>query len=183
MVCHQAEVTLVIEDFNTIAAKTPLIGNLKPFGKYVMEHVDQVGGVPAVMAMLLQAGLLHPHVLTCTGKTLAQNLEGVALRQNPDPPTVWIFAAARQCRKAFQCRPAACPRRNLLNVSACYARWLFRPPLRISSSYLLLRDRYGTLFPMANHVSNVVASPSQRTARRTCCSLSRSRTPCRCSTS
>jgi hypothetical protein len=54
--------------------RVPLLGNLKPFGKYVMEHVDQIGGVQSVMALLLRAGLLHGECLTCTGKTIAQNL-------------------------------------------------------------------------------------------------------------
>ena len=55
----EAGVTFEIEDFNRINARVPLLGNLKPFGKYVMEHVGQMGGVQSLMALLLQAGLLH----------------------------------------------------------------------------------------------------------------------------
>ena len=56
----------------------PHLGDLKPFGRYVMNDVDRVGGVPVVMKALLDAGLLHGDCLTVTGKTMAENLADIA---------------------------------------------------------------------------------------------------------
>ncbi len=67
--------TLTIDDFQKISDKTPYIADLKPSGKYVMEDLCHVGGVPAVLKLLLKEGLLHGDCLTCTGKTLEENLE------------------------------------------------------------------------------------------------------------
>ncbi|MEE9275605.1 MAG: dihydroxy-acid dehydratase [bacterium] len=69
------EVELNIDDFQRISDKSPYLADLKPSGKYVMEDLHDVGGVPAVQKMLLEAGLLHGGCLTVTGKTLAENLE------------------------------------------------------------------------------------------------------------
>ena len=74
-IAHEAEVELDLDDFNRINDKVPHIADLKPFGKYVMNDVDRVGGVPVVMKALLDAGLLHGDALTVTGKTLAENLD------------------------------------------------------------------------------------------------------------
>jgi dihydroxy-acid dehydratase len=73
-IAHEADVELSLDDFNRINDKVPHIADLKPFGKYVMNDVDRVGGVPVVMKALLDAGLLHGDALTVTGKTLAENL-------------------------------------------------------------------------------------------------------------
>lgn len=69
-----AEVAITIDDFQRIADKTPYLADLKPSGKYVMEDLSMVGGVPAVMKMLLEAGYLHGDCMTVTGKTIAENL-------------------------------------------------------------------------------------------------------------
>ena len=66
------------EDFQRISDRTPLIADLKPSGKYLMEQLHKAGGVPAVLKYLLKKGLLHGDCLTVTGKTLAENLEFVA---------------------------------------------------------------------------------------------------------
>jgi dihydroxy-acid dehydratase len=79
---HEAEVPLELEDFNRIAAKVPHIADTKPGGKYHMTDIDRVGGVPVVLKMLLDAGLLHGDVMTCTGKTMAENLAEI----NPPAP-------------------------------------------------------------------------------------------------
>ena len=79
---HEAEVPLELEDFNRIAAKVPHIADTKPGGKYHMTDIDRVGGVPVVLKMLLDAGLLHGDVMTCTGKTMAENLA----EMNPPAP-------------------------------------------------------------------------------------------------
>nr|MCU0295954.1 dihydroxy-acid dehydratase [Candidatus Nanopelagicales bacterium] len=71
---HEAEVDLELEDFHRIGSRVPLLGDLKPFGRYVMNDVDRVGGVPVVMKALLEAGLLHGDCLTVTGRTVAENL-------------------------------------------------------------------------------------------------------------
>jgi dihydroxy-acid dehydratase len=73
-IAREADVELTLDDFNRIGDKTPHIGDLKPFGKYVMNDVDRHGGVPVVMKALLDAGLLHGDALTVTGKTVAENL-------------------------------------------------------------------------------------------------------------
>jgi len=67
-----------LTDFQKISDRTPLLANLKPSGQYVMEDLHKIGGVPAVMKMLLEAGMLHGNCLTVTGKTLAENLEEVS---------------------------------------------------------------------------------------------------------
>ncbi|HEU4807545.1 MAG TPA: dihydroxy-acid dehydratase, partial [Homoserinimonas sp.] len=79
-IANEAEVDLTLEDFNRIGDKVPHIGDLKPFGNYVMNDVDRHGGVPVVMKALLDAGLLHGDALTVTGKTVAENLAEL----NPD---------------------------------------------------------------------------------------------------
>lgn len=73
-----AGVPLSIDDFQRISDKTPFLADLKPSGKFVMEDLFLVGGVPAVMRMLLEAGFLHGNCMTVTGKTLAENLAEAA---------------------------------------------------------------------------------------------------------
>ena len=74
---HEAEVDLDLDDFSRIGAKVPLIGDLKPSGKYNMEDIYKIGGTPMVMKLLLDAGLIHGDCLTVTGKTVAENLKDV----------------------------------------------------------------------------------------------------------
>jgi len=81
-IAHEADVDLILEDFNRIGSKVPLLGDLKPFGKFVMSDVDRVGGIPVVLKILLDAGFLHGDVLTVTGKTMAENLADI----NPPLP-------------------------------------------------------------------------------------------------
>ncbi len=78
-------VELTIDDFQRISDKTPFLADLKPSGKYMMEDLHDVGGIPAVMKMLLQKGYLHGDCLTVTGKTLAENLaDAPELLENQD---------------------------------------------------------------------------------------------------
>jgi dihydroxy-acid dehydratase len=81
-IAHEAEVDLSLDDFHRIGSKVPLLGDLKPFGRYVMTDMDRVGGVPVILKALLDAGLLHGDVMTVTGKTMAENLAGI------NPPDV-----------------------------------------------------------------------------------------------
>lgn len=71
------EVPLTLDDFQKISDRTPLLADLKPSGKYLMEDLHNVGGIPAVMKLLLQEGFLDGSCLTVTGKTVAENLEEV----------------------------------------------------------------------------------------------------------
>ena len=71
------QVALTQEDFQTISDRIPVLADLKPSGKYLMEDLHNIGGVPAVMKYLLKKGLLHGDCMTVTGKTLAENLAGV----------------------------------------------------------------------------------------------------------
>ena len=88
-IAREAEVELELDDFNTIAEKVPHLGDLKPFGQFVMNDVDRVGGVPVVMKALLDAGLMHGDVMTVTGKTMAENLADI----NPPDPDGKIIRA------------------------------------------------------------------------------------------
>ena len=78
-------VPLSIDDFQRIGDKTPLLADLKPSGRYVMEDLYLVGGVPGVMKLLLEEGYLHGHCMTVTGKTIAENLAEIpSLREGQD---------------------------------------------------------------------------------------------------
>jgi len=75
---HCSGVKLSIDDFTRVGKRVPVLADLKPSGKYGMSHLVRIGGLPPLMKMLLDAGLLHGDTLTVTGKTLAENLKGVA---------------------------------------------------------------------------------------------------------
>ena len=76
-IARAADIELTLEDFQKISDRTPFIADLKPSGKYVMEDLHRVGGVPAVMKYLLKKRLLHGDCLTVTGRTVAENLADV----------------------------------------------------------------------------------------------------------
>jgi dihydroxy-acid dehydratase len=69
-----ADVRLTLEDFQAVSDRVPFLADLKPSGKYVMEDVQKIGGIPAVMKYLLKHGLINGDCLTVTGKTVAENL-------------------------------------------------------------------------------------------------------------
>ncbi len=79
-IANEAEVDLTLGDFERIGKRVPHLGDLKPFGQFVMNDVDKVGGVPVVMKALLDAGLINGDCLTVTGQTMAENLAEI------DPP-------------------------------------------------------------------------------------------------
>ncbi|MBB4078208.1 dihydroxy-acid dehydratase [Lewinella aquimaris] len=84
-IARSAGVDITIDDFQRISDRTPFLADLKPSGKYVMEDLYYVGGVPAVMKELLMRGMLHGDCMTVTGKTLAENLlEVEGLREGQD---------------------------------------------------------------------------------------------------
>ncbi|HUF74016.1 MAG TPA: dihydroxy-acid dehydratase [Gammaproteobacteria bacterium] len=77
-IAHDAEVALCLDDFTRIGARVPVLADLRPSGRYMMSELIRIGGIQPLMKTLLDAGLLHGDCLTVTGKTLAENLEGVA---------------------------------------------------------------------------------------------------------
>jgi len=81
-IASEAGVKLTLADFTRIGQKVPHLADVKPFGRHVMKHVDEIGGVPVVMKALLDAGLLHGDCLTVTGETMAENLAHI---EPPDP--------------------------------------------------------------------------------------------------
>jgi dihydroxy-acid dehydratase len=96
---HEAGVELTLADIDQVTARVPLLGNFKPFGKYVMNDLHSIGGLPMVMKTLLDAGFLHGDCMTVTGRTVAENLAAVSSRPQgqdifyaPDKP----FAPANQ---------------------------------------------------------------------------------------
>jgi dihydroxy-acid dehydratase len=74
---HEAEVDLTIDDYNTIAARVPLLADMKPSGKFLMYDVFKIGGVPMLLKHLYKNKLIHGDCLTVTGKTMSENLEKV----------------------------------------------------------------------------------------------------------
>ncbi|MCH2606701.1 MAG: dihydroxy-acid dehydratase [Nitrospinales bacterium] len=80
-IAHSADVNLTIDDFESIRKKIPLLCDLKPSGQYVAVDLHHAGGIPQVMKMMLNAGMIHGDCLTVTGKTVKENLEDI-----PDQP-------------------------------------------------------------------------------------------------
>ncbi|MGO1569922.1 MAG: dihydroxy-acid dehydratase, partial [Canibacter sp.] len=80
-IAREAEVELTLDDFTRIGDKVPHLADMKPFGTYVAQDFDRVGGMPVIMKALLDAGLMHGDVMTVTGKTMRENLEAL----NPAP--------------------------------------------------------------------------------------------------
>src|SRR5210317_641396 len=76
-IAKSANIDFSIDDFQEISDSTPFLADLKPSGKFLMEDLHNVGGIPAVMKYMLQNGMLHGDCMTVTGKTIAENLESV----------------------------------------------------------------------------------------------------------
>jgi len=74
-IARSVNVPLSIDDFQRVSDRVPFLADLKPSGKYVMEELHEIGGTPAVIKLLLDAGLLHGQCMTVTGKTLAENVK------------------------------------------------------------------------------------------------------------
>lgn len=90
-IAHSAKVDLNIDDFETIRQKVPVLCDLKPSGKYVATDLHRVGGIPLIMKILLEKGILHGDCLTITGKTIAENLAEVSAEvpENQDVIRSW----------------------------------------------------------------------------------------------
>jgi dihydroxy-acid dehydratase len=77
-IANDAQIDLALDDFTRVGARVPVLGDLRPSGRYMMSELIRIGGIQPLMKMLLDAGLLHGECLTVTGKTLAENLADVA---------------------------------------------------------------------------------------------------------
>jgi dihydroxy-acid dehydratase len=77
-IANEVRVPLELEDFNRIAARVPHLADTKPHGRFHMFDIDRIGGIPVVMAELLEAGLIHGDCLTVTGRTVAENLAALS---------------------------------------------------------------------------------------------------------
>lgn len=100
-IAHELGISLTLQEIHEISQRTPILADLRPGGKYVMLDLHKVGGVPAVLKALLDAGCLHGDCLTITGKTLAENLADVVVpegqtvvrnRENAVSPTGGLVA-------------------------------------------------------------------------------------------
>ena len=76
-IARSANIEFSLDDFQKISDKTPYIANLKPSGKYLMEDLHEIGGIPVILKYMLDAGFLHGDCLTVTGKTLEENLRSI----------------------------------------------------------------------------------------------------------
>jgi dihydroxy-acid dehydratase len=88
-IAHAADIEFTLEDFQKVSDRTPLIADLKPSGKYLMEDVHGIGGTPAIMKYLLENGYLHGDCMTVTGKTLAENLANVEAMEFEDQDVIY----------------------------------------------------------------------------------------------
>jgi dihydroxy-acid dehydratase len=80
-IAHECGVTLTLDDIDHISRRTPIIADLKPFGRYTALDVFKAGGIPAILRVLLDEKLIHGDCMTCTGRTMAENLAGVKLKE------------------------------------------------------------------------------------------------------
>ena len=76
-IARSANIEFSLDDFQKISDKTPYIANLKPSGKYLMENLHEIGGIPVILKYMLDTGFLHGDCLTVTGKTLEENLRSI----------------------------------------------------------------------------------------------------------
>ncbi len=128
-IAREAEVPLTIEDFDRISRNTPYIADMKPAGRYVMADLSRYGGIALVMKRLLAAGLLHGDAMTVTGKTLAQNLEGI--ETSDDQPIISEVAAPRSPTGGLAIlRGNLAPEGAVIKVAGHQER-VFRGPARV----------------------------------------------------
>jgi len=93
-IAHAAEVEWTIDDFERIRKRVPVICDLKPSGQYVATDLHQAGGIPQVLKILLDAGLLHGDCITITGRTLAEELKDVPSKPRADQKVIFPIAQA-----------------------------------------------------------------------------------------
>ena len=93
-IAHAAEVEWTIDDFERIRKRTPVLCDLKPSGRFLAIDLHRAGGIPQVMKLLLDAGLLHGHCMTITGKTIAESLADVPSAPRADQQVIHPVADA-----------------------------------------------------------------------------------------
>ncbi len=93
-IAHAAEVEWTLEDFERVRRKVPVICDLKPSGKYMAVDLHQAGGIPQVLKLLLDAGLLHGECITITGRTLAEELAGLPSEPRADQDVIMPISKA-----------------------------------------------------------------------------------------
>jgi dihydroxy-acid dehydratase len=93
-IAHAAEVEWTLEDFERVRRKVPVICDLKPSGKYMAVDLHQAGGIPQVLKLLLDAGLLHGECMTITGRTLAEELAGLPSEPRADQDVIMPISKA-----------------------------------------------------------------------------------------
>jgi len=93
-IAHAAEVEWTIDDFERIRKRTPVLCDLKPSGRFLAIDLHRAGGIPQVMKLLLDAGLLHGHCMTITGQTVAESLAGVPSAPRADQQVIRPIADA-----------------------------------------------------------------------------------------
>ncbi|MCS7059947.1 MAG: dihydroxy-acid dehydratase [Anaerolineae bacterium] len=98
-IAHELGIQLTFDDFTRITCRTPHIADMTPGGKYVMEDLHRIGGVPVVMKTLLDAGLLHGDCMTITGKTVAENLKKVKNAEQLRKQSV-VFPVSKPLRES-----------------------------------------------------------------------------------
>ena len=97
-IARAADVSLEIDDFERLRRRVPNLADLKPSGRYVATDLHQAGGIPQVMKMLLEAGLLHGNCITVTGKTVAENLKDVPVEPRANQKVILPFNQPKQKR-------------------------------------------------------------------------------------
>ncbi len=93
-IAHAAEVKWTIDDFERVRRKVPVICDLKPSGRFVATDLHKAGGIPQVMKILLDAGLLHGHCMTITGKTVAEMLKDIPSSPRADQEVILPISKA-----------------------------------------------------------------------------------------
>ena len=83
-IAHESKISLSLETFDELSRNVPHLADMKPFGKFHMVDLDNIGGVPVVSKILLENGLINPECMTVTGKTVGENLEDVEIPKNQD---------------------------------------------------------------------------------------------------
>ena len=83
-IAHESKISLSLETFDELSRNVPHLADMKPFGKFHMVDLDNIGGVPVVSKILLETGLINPECMTVTGKTVGENLEDVEIPKNQD---------------------------------------------------------------------------------------------------
>ena len=128
-IAREAEVPLSLEDFDRISRSTPYIADMKPAGRYVMADLSRYGGIALVMKRLLAAGLLKGDAMTVTGKTLAQNLEG--METIDDQPIIYEVDSPRSPTGGLAIlRGNLAPEGAVIKVAGHQER-VFRGPARV----------------------------------------------------